>query len=84
MHDNHFTSSDKGIPCVLGPMVMTLSNFIDILRSPSSLKVIENTGKVLHPLSQLTGTDFKIFVTGVIYLPQVHCCWEGSVVFVQQ
>ena len=49
-------------------MAMTLSKFIVILRPPLSPKVIENTGKVLHPFSQLTGTDFKIFITGLRYV----------------
>ena len=48
---------------------MTLSKFTEILRPPSSPKVIENAGKVLPPLSQLTGTDFKIFVTGLTHVP---------------
>ena len=46
MYDNHFTCSNVSIPCVLGPMAMTLSKFIEILRPPLSPKVIENTGKV--------------------------------------
>ena len=63
MYDNHFAISDVSVSRVLGSMAMTLPKFIEVLRPPPSPKMIENTCKVLHPLSQLTGTDFNIFVT---------------------
>lgn len=69
MYDDYFTGSKVSILCLLGPMAMILSKFTEILRSPPSPKVIERTGKVLHPLSQTTSIDFKVFVTGLTYVP---------------
>ena len=60
-----------GIACGLGSMGMTFSKFIEILKPPGSPKVVKNAGKMLHPLSHLTGIDFKIFITRFTHVPQV-------------
>ena len=69
MYNDHLTGSNMAISSVLGPVAMTFSEFIEIFRSPSSPKVIENAGKVFHPLGQLAGINFEIFVTVVAYIP---------------
>ena len=69
MCNNPFTGTNVAIPCVLGPMALTLSKFIEIFRPPLSPKVIESTSKAFHSLGQLAGTNLEIFVTGVTDVP---------------